>query len=260
MDIKHQNDKVFLSQKNLIEKGIDIAGIHNCHLVKTPLNPGIQLKEASEQEKHNFNLLKINYRTHTGILNYLARQTRPDLASAVSILSSFNNSPRMVHWKQIIHCWKNLAGSIYCCLILCPDHIDKSKCLQHFTDSTWADDAETCLSRSGSICFWKSVPLAWNSKKKRNITISSTEAEFNSLSNGVQENLWIKSLLEELYCTQLHSTIFNVDNKGLLDKINKFGSNSETKHLEIKAKWLRDLKENNDLTVKLVSSSYMIAD
>ncbi|KNZ61707.1 hypothetical protein VP01_13691g1, partial [Puccinia sorghi] len=58
------------------------------------------LKEATDHERAEFERLKINYRTHTGILNYLACRTCPDLAPAVSILSSFNNAPGMNHWKQ----------------------------------------------------------------------------------------------------------------------------------------------------------------
>ncbi|KNZ48969.1 hypothetical protein VP01_5290g1 [Puccinia sorghi] len=111
-----------------------------------------------------------------------------------------------------------------------------------------------------SICFWKSFPIAWNSKKQRNITLSSTEAELNALSDGVQENLWIKFLIEELYGDNLNPTQFNVDNKGLLDKINNFGSNLKTKHLDIKAKWLQDLKKNNNIFVKLIPSETMVAD
>ncbi|KNZ60730.1 hypothetical protein VP01_15096g1, partial [Puccinia sorghi] len=107
--------------------------------------------------------------TFTGILNYLSCRTRPDLAPAVSILPSFNNETGIEHWKKVIHCWK------------------------------YADDLETHLSRSGSIFFWKSCPVAWNSKKQRNITLSSTEAEMNALSDGVQENQWIKYLVDELW-------------------------------------------------------------
>ncbi|KNZ61723.1 hypothetical protein VP01_1367g9 [Puccinia sorghi] len=96
--------------------------------------------------------------------------------------------------------------------------------------------------------------------KNSAISLSSTEAELNALSDGVQENIWIKYLIEELYNDKLNPTKFNVDNKGLIDKINNFGSNSKTKHLDIKAKWLRNLKKNNEIAIKLVPSKNMIAD
>ncbi|KNZ61852.1 hypothetical protein VP01_134g12 [Puccinia sorghi] len=260
MDLKYDSDSVTLSQRKLIDKGLELAGIKECRPVNTPLSVGIQLGEASEHEKEEFKKLKINFRTHTGILNYLACRTRPDLAPAVSILSSFNHAPGINHWRQVIHCWKYLAGTIDLKLTLRPDPNDTSDTIKHYTDATWADDLETRLSRSGSICFWKACPISWNSKKQRNITLSSTEAEMNALSDGVQESQWIKFLIEELYNKDLKPTQFQVDNKGLIDKINNFGSNSKTKHLDIKAKWLRDLKKNNEISVKLIPSEEMIAD
>ncbi|KNZ45555.1 hypothetical protein VP01_8009g1, partial [Puccinia sorghi] len=73
-------------------------------------------------------------------------------------------------------------------------------------------------------------------------------------------NQWIEYLIEELYNKELRPTRFQIDNKGLIDKINNFGSNSKTKHLDIKAKWLRDLKNNNEICVKLISSEEMVAE
>ncbi|KNZ46669.1 hypothetical protein VP01_7079g1 [Puccinia sorghi] len=131
MDLTYDSDHVTLSQKKLIEKGLVLAGILECCPVNTLMSVGIQLNEATPQEQAEFERLKINYRTHTGILNYLSCRTRPDLAPAVSILSSFNNSPGINHWKQVIHCWKYLAGTIDLKLTLRPD----SKAVQYVSGS-----------------------------------------------------------------------------------------------------------------------------
>ncbi|KNZ58903.1 hypothetical protein VP01_1836g4 [Puccinia sorghi] len=170
---------------------------------------------------------------------------------------ALNNPPGINHWKKNIYCCKYLAGMVDMKLTLQPDSRATSKTIQHFTNATWTDDIETCLSRSGSICFFNPHPVAWKSKKQRNITLSSTEAELNVLYDGVQENLWIKFLIEEIYNKNLNPTQFNVGNKGLINKINNFGSNSNTKHLDIKAKWLRNLKKNYIIFVKLIPSKQL---
>ncbi|KNZ50942.1 hypothetical protein VP01_4165g4 [Puccinia sorghi] len=156
---------------DLINKGLDMLGMTDCKPVKTPLFVRVQLKNATPEEKEEFSRLKVNYQTYTGILNYLSCRTRPDLAPA-----------------EILHCWKYLQGSKHLELTLQPNIHKSSNSLQHFTDATWADDLETHLSQSRSICFWKECPVAWNSKKQRNITLSSTKAEMNALADGVQEN------------------------------------------------------------------------
>ncbi|KNZ56357.1 hypothetical protein VP01_2422g1 [Puccinia sorghi] len=260
MDVSMGTDHISLSQVKLINKGLEMLGMTECKPVKTPLSVGVQLKAASPEEKQEFTKLGINFRTYTGILNYLSCRTRPDLAPAVSILSSFNQDPGMTHWKEVLHCWKYLQGTKHLQLTLRPNKLDSSNSLQHYTDATWADDLETRLSRSGSICFWKECPMAWNSKKQRNITLSSTEAEMNALSDGVQENQWIKFLAEELWNESLQPSNFHVDNRGLIEKIEHFGSNSKTKHLDIKMKWLRDLKLKDEIRVTLVPSEDMVAD
>ncbi|KNZ47578.1 hypothetical protein VP01_62g13 [Puccinia sorghi] len=260
MDVLIKKDQIKLHQQKLIKKGLELIGLKDCRPVKTPLSVGVQLSSATESEKLEFEKLGINYRTHTGILNYLSCRTRPDLAPAVSMLSSFNHAPGIQHWRQVLHCWKYLAGTMDLALTLKPDQLDTSNSLKHYTDATWADDLETRLSRSGTICFWKACPIAWNSKKQRNITMSSTEAELNALSDGIQENQWIKFLVEELWNDKLQPTEFHIDNQGLLEKLKNFGSNSKTKHLDIKMKILREMKKNNEIVVKLIPSEQMIAD
>ncbi|KNZ54134.1 hypothetical protein VP01_3031g2 [Puccinia sorghi] len=70
--------------------------------------------------------------------------------------------------------------------------------------------------------------------------MSSTESEMNALSDGEQENQWLSFLIEELWKLDLPPTLFHIDNKGLLEKLKNFGSNSKTKHLDIKIKALRE--------------------
>jgi hypothetical protein len=132
--------------------------------------------------------------------------------------------------------------------------------LNFFTDATWAEDHETRISQSGSLAFWKACPILWNSKKQKNITLSSTESEMNALSDGEQESQWLIFLVEELWAKKLAPTLFHVDNKGLLEKLKHFGSNSKTKHLDIKIKYLRDKFKKKEIDVKLVPSAEMTAD
>jgi hypothetical protein len=132
--------------------------------------------------------------------------------------------------------------------------------INFFTDATWAEDQESRISRGGTLVFWKSWPILWNSKKQKNITMSSTELEMNTLSDGEQENQWLSFLIEELWRIKLSPTLFHIDNKGLLEKLKNFGSNSKTKHLDIKIKSLREKFQSKDIDVKLIPSSDMIAD
>jgi hypothetical protein len=90
--------------------------------------------------------------------------------------------------------------------------------------------------------------------------MSSTESELNALSDGEQENQWLSFLIEELWQIKLSPTLFHIDKKGLLEKLKNFGSNSKTKHLDIKIKSLREKFKAKDINVKLIPSADMLAD
>ncbi|KNZ49110.1 hypothetical protein VP01_5201g2 [Puccinia sorghi] len=260
MNVAVYDNSISLSQPALIDKGLEFLNLTSCKAVKTPLTPAIQLHSATDEDHAAFLKMNINYRSYTGMLNYLACQTRPDVAAAVSILSRFNQRPGLSHWKEVIHCWKYLQGTKNLGLLLKPRSDGIEDRIQFYTDATWAENQENRISQSGSLAFWKSCPVSWNSKKQKNITMSSTESEMNALSDGEQENQWLSFLIGELWCKKLPPKIFNIDNEGLLEKLKNFGSNSKTKHLDIKIKALREKYQNEDISVRLIPSDKMIAD
>lgn len=174
------------------------------------------------------------------------------------MLSRFNQRPGLTHWKELLHVCKYLLGTVNLSLTLNPTDNDDG--LTIFSDATWADDPETRLLQSGYIINWLSCPVAWKSRKQSNITLSKTEAELNALIDSAQEGLWINSVVWELLRKAPTPTTFLIDNKGLLDKIRHFGSNSKTKHIDMKLKWFWELYNDRLVVVQLISSNEMVAD
>ncbi|PLW34649.1 hypothetical protein PCASD_11992 [Puccinia coronata f. sp. avenae] len=89
--------------------------------------------------------------------------------------------------------------------------------------------------------------------------MSLTKSKMNTLSDGEQDNQWLKFLIEELWKKNLAPTLFSIDNKGLLEKLKNFGSNSKTKHLDIKIKCLRNKFKKDEINVQLIPSEAMLA-
>jgi hypothetical protein len=87
MKLKLAADSIELSQPGLIDKGLKLLELSDCRAVKTPLTPAVQLHTATDKDHQAFLDLNINYRSFTGMLNYLACRNCPDLAAVVSILS-----------------------------------------------------------------------------------------------------------------------------------------------------------------------------
>ena len=67
----------------------------DCKLVSTPLEPGKEYTKLSSDSDKWFD--KKEYQTAIGSLNYAMNATRPDIYSAVSILSQFMSNPASDH-------------------------------------------------------------------------------------------------------------------------------------------------------------------
>jgi hypothetical protein len=59
------------------------------------------------------------------------------------------------------------------------------------SDSDHAGDKMSRLSISGFIMFLCGVPIMWRSKAQKTVALSSTEAEFYAVSEGVKEILFV---------------------------------------------------------------------
>lgn len=51
-----------------------------------------------------------------------------------------------------------------------------------------------------------------------------------------------------------------IDNKGLDDKVKKFGTNPKTRHIDLKTKGIRQEVKHNTIRISLIKTTEMIAD
>ncbi|KNZ43825.1 hypothetical protein VP01_982g3 [Puccinia sorghi] len=180
--------------------------------------------------------------------------------------------------------WQYLKGTADLKLTL---EISKpDQLLQIYSDASWGDDPKDRTSQSGHLSFLFGSIISWNSSKQRCVTYSSTEAELNPLVDAFHEGIWLKALLAEIWNIQLDaathliddpdlcerlmmseeefqlkfSNEHLIDNKGLDDKVKKFGSNPKTRHIDLKTKGIRQEVKNKNIRISLIKTTDMIAD
>ena len=135
--------------------------------------------------------------------------------------------------------------------------------LHGYSDSDWASSNDRrsttgycyTLNKNGGA-------ISWKSKRQATVALSSTEAEYMSISNAAQEALHLKQFLSEIdpsfNCTE-PITLYE-DNQGAIALINNPVHHQRTKHVDIKYHFIREKVMNGIINVVYLQTDGMIAD
>jgi hypothetical protein len=107
-------------------------------------------------------------------------------------------------------------------------------------DSNYAQDPNDRKSISGRINTVGGILSNWTSKKKGAVTLSSTEAEYYSLSECAQESILAQNLLKELIMIKQTAIIYD-ENLGVIFLTKNQQVSQRTKHIDIRQHFLREL-------------------
>jgi hypothetical protein len=118
------------------------------------------------------------------------------------------------------------------------------------TDSDYASDPETRRSVSGYIIYVHGVPICFRSKQQRCVTLSSCEAEWIALSEAVKDVVFLVRLCESINLKIKLPITVRVDNVGAIYMSQNITTSNNTKHVDIRSKWVKEYCENG--TVKIV--------
>ena len=157
----------------------------------------------------------ILYMQLIGILRWLVELGRIDIATEVSMMSSYNAMPRMGHFHATLHIFSYLQANMDWELAMdsrqkswteipqqnwkefypwatdelpsdMPTPLGIAVQLLMFVDASHASNVVTRQSRTGVIIFVNSAPVIWYSKKQNSIETSSFGSEFMALKTGVE--------------------------------------------------------------------------
>lgn len=229
-----------------------------CKPSTVPLTANVNVSLENDEEHKEFKALNINYCSAVFLINYIACLTRPDLSFAVSSLARFCEKPGIQHWREVKRCWKYLKATKDLKLTLQINHTNPQ--IQCFSDATWSDDLDTRRLQSGHLLLLFDSLISWSSYCQRNVTHSTTKAELNPLVDSFLEAIWMRGLVSELWKTKITPSCHFIDNKGLDDKLKKFGCNSKTRHINIKTKALQEELKLGNLEIELIQAHNMKAD
>jgi transposase InsO family protein len=197
------------------------------------------------------------YRSATGMLNYLACGTRPDIAYAVSVLCRFNHRATERDWKAVKRVGRYLLGT-YDFKLRLPSSGQPT--LSAYADADYAGDPKDRLSTSGYIIFFGDSPVGWSSKKQESVVLSSTESELVAATACGRDVKGTRMILAEMGIRQTSPTILYEDNQSCLAIIDSDRMSGRLKHIDTKDMYVRELQRHGHVEGVWCPGEDMIAD
>jgi hypothetical protein len=137
-------------------------------------------------------------------LNFLEKGTRPDIAYATHQCARFSDDTRTSHEDAVMWLCKCLLATKDDGIIYDPK---RNQSIEVYADAdfcgswnkvTAPQDISTSKSRTGYIVYFSACPIVWTSKLQTQIALSTTEAEYISLSQSLRESIPLIQLVREV--------------------------------------------------------------
>ena len=191
--------EIKMQQIGLIERVLKATGLQDCNPDKTPtsqkpLRTDKNCLEFAEQW---------SYSSVVGMLLCLAANSCPEIAYAVHQCARFTHNPKASHGAAVKRICHYLQGTKTKGLILKPS---KQLTVDCFVDADFAgqwnvenpEDPLCVKSWTGYVLLVGNCPVHWVSKLQSEISVSTMEAEYISLSMAMRDLIPLHTLLDEV--------------------------------------------------------------
>ena len=253
MRIKRKDGKIYLDQTTYLQKVLQQFNLQNANPTPTPLPEGYQ---PSPNTSHADPALRSKYQQVIGSLLYIMLGTRPDIAFAVTKLSQHAANPTEDHLNRALYICRYLLGTANYSLVF-DGPLDSG--LMAYSDSDWASDPNTRKSTTSYMVKLAGAIFSWNSRAQKTVALSSTEAEYMSLSDTSRQLLWIKSLMSELGIDLSPIPLFG-DNQGSIFLASNPVQEKRIKHIDLRYHFIRNVVQNKQVELFFIEGASNPAD
>ena len=218
----------------------------------TPL-PREWIKEAPEEEQGYLPTVLRDAQRVTGELLWLSQRTRIDICFSVGLMSSWvTRSPGFVV-KIGLRILAYLANTKTFRLSLVPD---EASALTVYTDASFAPFSERSIS--GIVVLMHNRCVIWKSRRQTLVSLSTAECELIAAIEGIVLGQSVEPLVEEMWATPIHKVLY-VDNLAAIT-LAEGGGSQRTRHLRVRACYLRDQLDQRQLQVLHCPGEVQLAD
>ena len=230
-------------------------------MAPTPLSSGFEFtsEDCPSTEADKVEMSHLPYRSLVGALMYVMIGTRPNIAFAVGCLSRYLINPGKRHWDQALRVLNYLRNTRDLIISYSRDSAD-GLTLRGFSDSDWAGEKDGSRSTSGYVWMLSGGPVSWKSRLQPIVALSSTEAEYITVTAAAQEGIWLRRVMGELGFEQVGATDLAVDNEGAIALSENPQAHPRTKHIRLRYHFIRQYVQEGVIKPRYISTHKNIAD
>lgn len=257
IDIFIHQDCIFASSQQYCCRLLDNLQMANVNPASVPITGDIVEDDlVTDKGLHEW------YRSGVGGIGWLVSTTRPDLALTFSRLGQFLAQPTQGAIKALRQACKYIKGTTHYALSM-PLNLT-SNTFEHWSDSDFASNkvvANKRKSQTGIIGTINGVPHVYKSTAQSCVTLSSTEAEIHAASTAISHFEHSKFVLQEMGIKDFPTPFtLQIDNAAAEVFMENTKSNSRLKHIDVREKWVLEMRDRSKVIPEHVSTHDNLAD
>ena len=188
---------------------------------------------------------------------WLSTMTRPDISKAVRAVARHFHNPTDRHWEAVLKIMAYLHGTRGMGL----DFVRGSGWdLTAYNDADYADKSNDRRSVSGTVISLGGAAVSWASRTQRCVTLSTAEAEYLALGEGVKEALFTGAVLSFIFPELSGSCVRLFEDQGVIALAENPLSSARSKHIDVCFHFVRGLVCAKKIDIQFAASEEQHAD
>jgi len=183
----------FLSQQGYLRKVVEGFRMKDSEVVGTPFghHTKLSIKQCPRSIEEKSNMEGTPYTSGVGSIMYGMVCSRPNLSYAISVISRFMENLGQVHSQALKWVMRYLNETLKGGMKYIRSQPERDA-LEVYVDADYEGNVDTRKYLSGFLCTLFGTTVTWNANQQLVVAVSTTQADYISLGEGVNEAIWLK--------------------------------------------------------------------
>nr|GEV46351.1 retrovirus-related Pol polyprotein from transposon TNT 1-94 [Tanacetum cinerariifolium] len=238
LQVNQSPRSIFINESKYVLEILNKYRMESCD----PVGTLMEIKDKLNLDQKGTPVDATKYRSMIGALMYLT-SNRPDIVHATSLCARYLAKPTEKHLKEVKRIFRYLQGTVNTGLWYLKDSGFE---LTGFSNVDYAGCKDTFKSTSGGTQFLGEKLVSWSLKKQDCTTLSTTKAEYVSLSACCAHVLWMRTQLTD-YGFHFNKISIYCDLKSVIAISCNPVQHSRTKHIVVHYHFIKEHVEKGTI-------------